>query len=144
MGRGLSAEDWMSGPERGAPPGFANTQAGAFKFLHGANPRVLGFVRSGPVHNIDIILTRPGPSPGSPKDFHEAPMIEFFYDPQGGALCQNEKGLTFFLQGLPPARPQGRAPEPARTVPPAALRPEAGRPGPGWPARSAGSRGLPR
>jgi hypothetical protein len=70
-------------------------------------------------------------------------MIEFFYDPQGGALCQNEKGLTFFLQGLPPTRPLGRATEPARTAPPAS-RPDAGRPGPGMSPRIAGVWGVPR
>lgn len=31
--------------------------------------------------------------------------LQFFYDPQGGALCQNQNGLTFFLQGQPPTRP---------------------------------------
>jgi hypothetical protein len=73
-------------------------------------------------------------------------MIEFFYDPQGGALCQNEKGLTFFLQGLPPARPQGRTAEPAppRSATASAPRPEAARPGPSRPARMAGSWGVPR
>jgi hypothetical protein len=70
-------------------------------------------------------------------------MIEFFYDPQGGALCQNEKGLTFFLQGLPPARPLGRTTEPTRPAPPAP-RAEAGRPGVGGPARAAGTWGVPR
>jgi hypothetical protein len=70
-------------------------------------------------------------------------MIEFFYDPQGGALCQNEKGLTFFLQGLPPTRPLGRATEPARRAPPAP-RQETGRPGAGVPARIPGSWASPR
>lgn len=70
-------------------------------------------------------------------------MIEFFYDPQGGALCQNEKGLTFFLQGLPPARPLGRTAEPARPAPPAPRR-ETGRPGPLGAARAAGNWAAPR
>jgi hypothetical protein len=71
-------------------------------------------------------------------------MIEFFYDPQGGALCQNEKGLTFFLQGLPPARPHGRVIEPAPARPAPAPHPEAGRPGPRVPARSVATWGVPR
>jgi hypothetical protein len=41
------------------------------------------------------------------------PPIQFFYDPKGGALCQNQKGLTFYLQGQPPARPKPSEETPA-------------------------------
>jgi hypothetical protein len=45
----------MSTPEGGPAPGFAGSGHRAYKFLHRANPRVLGLVRLRPVHNIDII-----------------------------------------------------------------------------------------
>ncbi len=31
-------------------------------------------------------------------------MIQYQYDREGGAICRNDSGLTFYLQGQPPAR----------------------------------------
>lgn len=40
--------------------------------------------------------------------------LQFFYDPNGGALCQNPNGLTFYLQGQPPTRPRPGVPTEGR------------------------------
>ncbi|MFN3430069.1 MAG: hypothetical protein ACK46X_08955 [Candidatus Sericytochromatia bacterium] len=43
-------------------------------------------------------------------------MIQYHFDREGGAVCHNANGLTFYLQGQPPARP---------AVPPTPPRPAA-------------------
>ena len=67
-------------------------------------------------------------------------MIQFSYDPQGGALCHNDTGMTSSLHGAPPAR-MAPGPDPAG-------RPQApGRPGPYRPtsaASAAAAWGAPR
>lgn len=45
-------------------------------------------------------------------------MIQYQYDRDGHATCRNDSGLTFYLQGQPPARAAEAAPSSAR---PAAL-----------------------